>query len=322
MHWFVISYVNFLQKPNKKIKHRNKQLKVTRPNILGNNIIQLLASLGITLADASRHLDIHPAILKNLKKGHTQSIKFTTIEAIAKITGVNLDILLEGVPTVIIDRCKKLDESRLLKNEYPELFAQLVVPDNSLTVGAAKHVEWECPECGYRDITSVNKRVTSYRCCQKCDPKSKIKHQFVSISHPEVYKEMMDADPNQADLRPKSSKYVKLKCTRGHFRTVKLYSRTGQKIKPACAACRKEDRISKLIRKYEEKQKKPKGVYLTKQQKEAHSALCTASQEWNSASSLGITDRALSSLCAKGMAQVKCCENNSSIFRLYKLAPK
>lgn len=81
-------------------------MKVTRPNILRDNIIELLASQNITLADASRHLDIHPAILQNIKKGATQSIKFSTIEGIANITGVNLDTLLKGVPTVIVDRCK------------------------------------------------------------------------------------------------------------------------------------------------------------------------------------------------------------------------
>lgn len=195
----------------------------------------------------------------------------------------------------------------------------MVVQDNTLTVGSAKEVEWECPECGDRVTSSVNKRITSYRCCQKCNPKSKRKHPFISISHPEIYKEMMNADPKQKNLRTHSSKYVKLKCTRGHYRTVKLYSRVQQRVEPACSTCRKEDRISKLSRIHEDKLKQRKAVILTKQQREAYNALCTSSQEWNYASTLGVTDRALSSLCAKGMAQVKRCEIDSIIFRLYKV---
>lgn len=85
-------------------------------------------------------------------------------------------------------------KSNLLIDRYPQIYAQLVAPDESLTFGTSKVVDWHC-RCGYRWSASVSSRTSGGKPknCPACT--GRVIAQGVNdlkTTHPEIWEELVD----------------------------------------------------------------------------------------------------------------------------------
>lgn len=106
-----------------------------------------------------------------LKYGSQQKVNFICDRYCGKVYSMaiaNRTSQKQGCPDC------KYGPPKMLKNEYPDIYAQLVVKDDTLTIGQHRMCEFRCSDCDFIYESTINKRISNKknavnpRDCPRC----------------------------------------------------------------------------------------------------------------------------------------------------------
>lgn len=199
-------------------------------------------------------------IISNQEKYYTKEenelildLFLTNIDELIKKTGrsyISLKTRYYGLNPIV----KELHHYGLLRNEYPNLYDELVDKINflNITSGSSKNVEWQS-ECGHIWISSPVKRINGMNCPYCSHKKLLTGFNDLMTLNPKLAQEWHPTknDIQPTEVFPNCNEKVWWKCSKGHEWKATIINRNRKHYGcPMCTKIEKESIGERLIKEF------------------------------------------------------------------------